>query len=118
MATRDPNDKTKLNLSLVQQEELSSGLLDSSRNSAVNPIREFRHVCLKQDKEVTIVMREKGELDLYWNRRLVATSTDDSDVDYSYLSYHVNFSAAILKRKGSNETGNTVGEHYVTLSFE
>ena len=103
----------RLNITFFQLEELVSRQLPaSSVNGDRDLIRDFRHLCYKQNKQVTVAIRESGVFDLYWNNKLVLSSADSNE-DFKYTSLMMNFTSCMLMRQS-----NDMGQHRVFLSLE
>ena len=65
-------------------------------------IVKLRHVVLKDDNEVTVVVRKNGQVDLYWNKKITDSSINYNE-GYIYKDVFTNFQSVILKRKkGTN----------------
>ena len=58
---------------------------------------------LKNQNEVTVVIRKNGQVDLYWNKKIIDSSVNYNE-DYVYEDVSANFQSVILKRK-SNKDG-------------
>ena len=57
---------------------------------------------LKDDNEVTVVVRTNGQVDLYWNKKIIDSSINYNE-GYIYKDVFTNFQSVILKRKkGTN----------------
>lgn len=68
----DPN---ALEIKLIQLQELLQRDIDKA-SQHIDRIKDIRHLCLKGGKQSTVVLRESGQADLYWNCKLVASSDD------------------------------------------
>ena len=53
---------------------------------------------LKDDNEVTVVIRKNGQVDLYWNKKITDSSINYNE-GYDYKEVLTNFQSVILKRK-------------------
>lgn len=53
---------------------------------------------LKDDNELTVVIRKNGQVDLYWNKKIIDSSINYNE-GYNYESVMTNFQSVILKRK-------------------
>lgn len=57
---------------------------------------------LKDENEVTVVVRTNGQVDLYWNKKIIDSSINYNE-GYIYKDVFTNFQSVILKRKkGTN----------------
>lgn len=96
-----------LDMRLIQQEELIPKYIkplniDDRRPSfRVNDkIKDYRHVCLKDKKEATLVLRESGYLDFYFNcKRVASTDENEEDQVYEYTNIRMNFTSCLLTRR-------------------
>ena len=73
----------------------------------------MRHLCLANDREVTVVNRTSGHIDLYWNRKRICSS-EDNEIGFRYKFIRMNFSGVLLRRENVQRH---VKMHTVLLSF-
>lgn len=71
----------------------------------------MRNVFISDRSQATIVLRESGHVDLYWNKKKIS-STQDLDEPYKYTNIKVNYQEILLRRYSDNKC-----EHQVKLSL-
>ena len=100
-----------LDIKLIQNEEL---LMKSGVEHSVEGdyIKDIRHVCLKNGKQATVVLLAMGDVDLYWNCKIVACSKESS-VKFKYTKLIMNFNTILLQRENSS-----MASHSVIISLE
>ena len=75
-------------------------------------VRTIRNVMIQNRQQATIVLRESGHVDLYWNKKKIS-STQDLDEPFKYTSIEVNYESVILRRRSAS-----MSDHQVFLSLE
>ena len=60
-------------------------------------IVDIRHLNLKHGNETTVVIRNSGHVDFYWNNKMIESSEDD-EVFFKYTKVNMNFQSIILRR--------------------
>ena len=75
---------------------------------------------MKGDKQVTLVLRKSGHVDLYWNcKRITSTEESEEPQVYFYTSITMSFNAAYLNRQVSPaaEAAQNVGNFVDTTNL-
>lgn len=58
---------------------------------------------LKNQNEATVVIRKNGQVDLYWNKKIIDSSVNYNE-DYVYQEVSANFQGLILTRKSKKDS--------------
>ena len=82
----DPNG---LEIELVQQEELLQHEFVTVGINTDN-IKDIRHVQLKGGKQATVALHSSGKASLYWNCKLISSSTETYE-QFKYTKVQMNF---------------------------
>ena len=78
-------------------------------------------MCLKNNDSATVVVTKQGQVDLYWNKKLVTSSEDyienkSYEDCYIYSNVSINFDSVIMEREKKGAV--KVKLHPVMLSLK